>query len=387
MTPAEKRLTEVKTAMLVHVPFFSSLLFDIMEVHVGKFPHIFGERTNEATAATDGRNIWLDEDFFAKLKLPEAVGVVCHEIGHAIYLHMARAKEYESIGLHGKPFNPRKWNVAGDYVINDMLTQCGIKLPSGALLDRRFTCDMSAEDVYAQLPDDDRDSSDVHVPASGKQPSSIEMQRAVQTAAESAKAQGKLPGVLKRFADELVHPQVTWQERLRHCVSRAIARDGTTWVKPHRRRLLTQGVYLPAMTGFGAGDLVVVVDTSGSIGQRELNVFFSEVDEILSACNPESVVVLGCDAEVNSVHEVEAGQSLLESDIKLGGGGGTDFRPPFEWVREHFTGDPPAALIYFTDMMGPFPEHAPPYPVIWCRTCKGKAPWGEVIDVEIKHGN
>src|SRR5690606_26999013 len=125
----------------------------------------------------------------------------------------------------------------------------------------------------------------------------------------------------------------------------------------------------------------------GSIGQRELNVFFSEVDEILSSCNPESVVVIGCDAQVNSVHEIEAGQSLLESDIELGGGGGTDFRPPFEWVREHFTGGPPAALIYFTDMMGPFPEHAPPYPVIWCRTYKGKAPWGEVIDVEIKHGN
>src|SRR5690606_35644243 len=106
-------------------------------------------------------------------------------------------------------------------------------------------------------------------------PSQTEMTRAVATAAESAKAQGKLPGALKRFADEVLTPQVTWQERLRHSVSKAIARDGTTWAKPHRRRLLTQGVYLPAMTGFGAGDLVVVVDTSGSIGQKEVNCFFS----------------------------------------------------------------------------------------------------------------
>lgn len=383
-TPAEKRFTEVKTAMLVHVPFFSSLLFDIMDVKVGKFPEIFGDRA--ATAATDGKNIWLDEDFFAKLKLPEAVGVVCHEIGHAIYLHMARAKEYEVIGLHGKPFNNRKWNVAGDFVINDMLTQCGIKLPAGGLLDKQFDSTMTAEEVYAKLPDNEgRDSQDVHVPASGKQPSPVEMQRAVSTAAESAKAQGKLPSALKRFADEYLHPQVTWQERLRHCVSRAIARDGTTWAKPHRRRLLTQGVYLPAMTGFGAGDLVVAVDTSGSIGQDELNTFFSEVDEILSACNPESVVVLGCDARINSVHHVEAGQSLMESQLELGGGGGTSFKPPFEWVQENF-GAPPAALIYFTDMYGDFPAEQPPYPVIWCRTCKGEAPWGEIIDVEVKHG-
>lgn len=383
-TPAERRFTEVKTAMLVHVPFFSSLLFDIMDVKVGKFPEVFGDRN--ATAATDGKNIWLDEDFFAKLKLPEAVGVVCHEIGHAIYLHMARAKEYESIGLFGKPFNPRKWNVAGDFVINDMLTQCGIKLPSDALLDRQFTSDMTAEEVYEKLPDDEnRDSQDVHVPASGKQPSSVEMQRAVATAAESAKAQGKLPGALKRFADEYLQPQITWQERLRHCVSRAIARDGTTWAKPHRRRLLTQGVYLPAMTGFGAGDLVVAVDTSGSIGQDELNCFFSEVDEILSACNPESVVVLGCDAAINSVHHVEAGQSLMEAQLELGGGGGTSFKPPFEWVSENFAGHP-AALIYFTDMYGDFPDPPPAYPVIWCKTSNIDPPFGEAIDVEVKHG-
>lgn len=382
MTPAEKRYTEAKTAMLVHVPFFSSLLFDLMNVHVGKFPHIFGD--NPGTAATDGKGIWLDEDFFAKLKLPEAVGVICHEIGHAIYQHQARAKAYESTGLAGKPLDKAKANRAMDYVINDMLTNCGIKLPSCALLDRKYTYEMTWEEVYAQLPDDDgQDGFDVHLPASGAQVSPVEMQRAVQTAAESAKAQGKLPGSLKRFADELVHPQITWQEKLRHCVSRAIARDGTTWAKPHRRRLLTQGVYLPSTTGFGAGDLVVVVDTSGSIGQKEVNTFFGEVDDILSSCNPESVAVLGCDAEVNSVHHVEAGQSLFDAQIELGGGGGTDFRPPFGWVDENFAGVP-AALIYFTDMMGSFPEQPPGYPVIWCRTYKGAAPWGEVVDVEIK---
>jgi predicted metal-dependent peptidase len=379
MTPAEKRFTEAKTAMLVHVPFFSSLLFDIMDVKVGDFPDM-------PTAATDGRTIWLNENFFGKLKLPEAVGVICHEIGHAIYQHMARAKAYEAVGLHGKPFNQQKANVAMDFVINDMLTQCGIKLPNVALLDKQFTCDMTWEEVYAKLPDNEsRDSMDQHIHGNpGGAPSQAEMARAVATAAESAKAQGKLPGALKRFADEVLSPQVTWQERLRHSVSKAIARDGTTWAKPHRRRLLTQGVYLPAMTGFGAGDLVIVVDTSGSIGQKEINCFFSEVDEILSACNPESVALLGCDAAINSVHHVEAGTSLFDAHIELGGGGGTDFRPPFQWVEENFAGGMPAALIYFTDMMGSFPEHPPGYPVIWCRIYKGEAPFGEIIDVEVK---
>ena len=101
--PEHPRYTEVKTAMLVHVPFFSSLLFDLMHVEVGKFPHIFGNRA--ATAATDGKNIYVDQDFFTKLKLPEAVYLICHEIGHAMWLHMSRGKYYKDMGFDGEPFD------------------------------------------------------------------------------------------------------------------------------------------------------------------------------------------------------------------------------------------------------------------------------------------
>ena len=60
------RYTEIKTAMLVHVPFFSSLLFDMMNVEIGEFPEIFGDRP--ATMATDGKNIYISETFLSKLK-------------------------------------------------------------------------------------------------------------------------------------------------------------------------------------------------------------------------------------------------------------------------------------------------------------------------------
>ncbi len=401
------RWTEIKVAMLVHVPFFSSLLFDMMDVQIGKFPHIFGGLT--PTAATDGKRIYIDEDFLSKLKLPESVFLVCHEIGHAMWMHMARAKRYQDLGFEGEPFDPRRWNFAGDYVINDMLVKSDIgKMPEGGLLDKKYTNDMQVEDVYRDLKDkvppqrkititlgngdggqaeqdgNGGDTMDVHIHADCEI-NDAEMKRAVQTAMDAAKSQGKLPGALARFAEEFLKPVVSWQERLRYHVSRAVARDATTWTRPHRRRIITQGVYLPTYTGFGAGDVVVVVDTSGSIGQRQLNRFFSELDDILMNCRPTGVTLIGCDAEVNSVHHLNAGDDLRSQKLELGGGGGTSFIPPFEWVEKE--GARPSALIYFTDMYGGFPEQEPAYPTIWCRTSKVDAPWGEVIDVDLSEGS
>jgi predicted metal-dependent peptidase len=389
--------TKIKTAMLVHVPFFSSLLFDIMNVEIGKFPHIFGDRA--ATAATDGKNVYFDEDFLKTLKLPEAVFVMCHEIGHAMWQHMARARKYADVGFEGEPFDPRRWNFAGDYVINDMLVKSGVgKMPSVGLLDKKYTSEMMVEDVYRDLKDqlpppkmveigighgNHGDTLDVHI-HSPCDINEAEMKRAITTALEAAKAQGNVPAALERFCNNFLKPQVSWQERLRYHVTRAVSRDATTWARPHRRRLVMQGVYLPTTTGFGAGDVVVTVDTSGSIGQAELNTFFSELDDILMNCRPTSVALIGCDAAISSVHILEAGQSLKENPPKLGGGGGTSFRPPFQHVEDEAWR--PSALIYFTDMYGDFPPEAPAYPVIWCRTTEVAAPWGETIDVKIKHG-
>lgn len=385
-TKDHPRYTEVKTALLCHVPFFSSLLFDLMEVHIGRFDDKFPPGMSP-TAATDGKNIWIDERFLASLEVPEAVFLFCHEIGHTIWMHMSRGRHYMDNGFDGEPFNPRAWNCAGDYLINDMLVASKVgTMPKQGLLDSKYRiADMTVEDVYRDLKDrwekggaTGNDSMDVHI-LSMPAISDPELKRAVQTAVDHAKAQGKLPKQLERFANDFVKPQVSWKERLRYHVMRNIARDATTWTRPHRRRLLTQGVYLPAYTGFGAGDVVVAIDTSGSIGEKELNLFCSELDQILSDCNPTSVWLLGCDSEVNSEFELQAGDTLVGNPPKLGGGGGTDFRPPFAWVDAR--GGRPSALIYFTDMYGPFPED-PGYPVIWCKTTEIKAPFGEEIFVD-----
>jgi len=413
--PDPIRWTEVKVAMLMYVPFFASLLLDLLIVKIGKFPEIFGSL--KATAATDGRTVWLDEDFLASLTLPKAVFLMCHEIGHVMWEHMARGKMYQDTGLDGEPFDSRLWNQAGDYVINDMLIVSGIgEMPKEGLHNPKLIDHtMSCEDAYRALRDKKKqqqqqqqqkqqqpgkpgnnpgqqpappepdangnagDTLDTHILKPAEIPEQ-ELRRAVKSAVEAAKAQGAMPGALDRFVDELLTPKVPWAEKLRFHVQRNAGREGKTWSRPHRRRFVLQGIIMPSSTGFKAGIIVVVFDTSGSIGDVILQRFMGELSGILDDCKPEKIYVLSCDAAVHDVTEIEEGHDLVNHPPKTGGGGGTDFRPPFEWVYEE--GIEPATLIYFTDMYGTFPNEAPDYPVIWAATTDKAAPWGEYIHID-----
>lgn len=387
------KLTEVKTAMLLHQPFFAAIMLDYMKLQVGKFPEIFGNRT--ATAATDGKNVWFDEDFFESLTLPERVFVLCHEIGHSIWAHMARAKGYEDCGFDGEAFDHGRWNRAGDYVINDMLVRSGVgKMPNCGLHDpSKYSADMMADNVYRLLKDDPEDgegpghgdggSLDHHIPANA-QATDAEMKRVVATASEAAKAQGKMPADLQRIVDQLLEPQVDWAQLLRKAFTRVVGRDATTWATPHRKRLITQRVVMPSYTGFGAGWVVFIMDTSGSMSNPEMRVGLTECDSILTDVQAERVTLIGCDAEVNSVHELMVGETLAGNIPPLGGGGGTSFVPPFDWIAEQ-GGKGPDCIVYFTDMYGSFPDD-PGISTIWCATTDKEAPFGNTIKVDLNGG-
>jgi predicted metal-dependent peptidase len=139
---------------------------------------------------------------------------------------------------------------------------------------------------------------------------------------------------------------------------------------------------MPSYTGFNAGHIVVAVDTSGSISEKELTVFLSELQQILDMSKPIRCTVLAIDADVHDVTELMPDDSLIDNMPPLKGGGGTSFVPAFEWCTRE--GIEPATLIYFTDMYGSFPGEVPEYPVIWCSTSKSRpAPFGETIDIDI----
>lgn len=408
---ARQRFTEMRTAMLLHTPFFASLMLDMMDLRVGKFPGI-------PTAATNGKLIFFDEDFLAEMKLPEAVFVCCHEIGHAMWMHMDRFKRYSDLGFEGKPFHPGLANVAADYIINAMLVESKIgQMPKGLLHDVNIapTGMELFEDVYRALykklkppppskgggkgegegngPPPPGSGGDMHSEGVGNlkpmdthiyepsKQSEAEMKRAMASARNQAKAMGKMPAGLERFVDEMLKPQVNWKERLRHIIVRTVSRESTSWASPHRRRLVTQKVFFPSYTGFGAGIVVMAVDTSGSMGQAEFDAGYAETAEILSTCKPEKLYLVSCDAKVHDVHELDGNTDLYAMKPALRGGGGTDFRPVFREMEERNI--TPDCLIFFTDGYGTFPDPVP-YPVIWVMTTDVEPKFGDVVTVDLK---
>ncbi|WP_320008867.1 VWA-like domain-containing protein [Maridesulfovibrio sp.] len=201
--------------------------------------------------------------------------------------------------------------------------------------------------------------------------------QALAQAVNLARDCGDLPGGLGRFVQNMLYPKVDWRELLDRFIS-ARARNDYAWTPPSRRHLHL-GMYLPSLSTEQLPEIVLAVDTSGSIAPDELDQFATELSSILETYET-TVRVLWCDLEITG--EQLFSRADLPLELQAEGGGGTDFRPVFNWIEQNYID--PACLVYLSDMeCGQFPEHEPDYPVLWARTGGGgySPPFGDMIDV------
>ena len=160
------------------------------------------------------------------------------------------------------------------------------------------------------------------------------------------------------------------------------ARSDYSWSLPNRR-FIDAGLYLPSIRSEGIDTIAVIIDTSGSIRTDILAAFWTEVCEIATELQPESVVVLQVDAALQDAAEYAA--SDLPDEIALKGRGGTDFRPGFAWLAEQDIR--PGVCLYLTDMeCSSYPEAEPECPVVWVNWGPepgdwNREPWGERVDI------
>jgi predicted metal-dependent peptidase len=127
----------------------------------------------------------------------------------------------------------------------------------------------------------------------------------------------------------------------------------------------------------GVGEICIAVDCSGSINDRQLGLLEAEVRSILAGQQQRLVHVLYFDTEEKKVRTYQAGQPIKLTPV---GGGGTDFRPCFNWLDDR--GIQPQTLVFLTDLWGRFPGQAPSYPVLWASTDTRQASFGQVIPME-----
>ena len=145
---------------------------------------------------------------------------------------------------------------------------------------------------------------------------------------------------------------------------------------------------MPSIRSEGIDTIAVIVDTSGSLPAGTLAEFWAEVREVTAELQPERVILLQVDAEVQDAAEYTA--SDLPDEIAIKGRGGTDFRPGFAWLEEHDI--QPGVCLYLTDMLcSSYPETEPGYPVCWVNYAAppgdwNREPWGERIDIGTSSG-
>jgi predicted metal-dependent peptidase len=364
MTSASQKMIKARANLVMGHPFFGTLALRLKIV----------EDPSVETALCDGTSIRYNPKYVDKLPLSKVQGLIAHEVMHPAFLHHTRR------GSRDK----RKWNKACDYSINTILHNAGFDLPEGKYINPAYN-GMTAEHIYTLLPDDpdDPNSNDDQNQGGGQDPGGdggvddspnsqnkgssqsqqnheeAEWKVAVAQAAHVAKQTGNLPGDIERMMEELFEPVLPWRNILRRFMTEK-CNDDFSW-KRGNRRFIAQGLYLPSRLSDDAmGEIVVVIDTSGSIGQKELNEFGSEIKGIVDEVRPSKVRVIYCDSRIAHIDEFGPDDDL---QFAAHGGGGTDFRPPFRWLEENQI--VPRALVYLTDGYGPFPEQEPNFPVMW----------------------
>ena len=347
---AEQRLSKAVMSVMAHDKYvgLSSVL-------------MVGERTVSdtiPTACTNGRDEQYGRGFVDGLTDPELRFLVLHECYHKMYKHLTTWK-------HLYKLHPLVSNVACDYVINIQLSDSDegmgfIKMPKVGLIDEKYRGMDSAQVfhlIYDALPEGDDGSGlgggmDDHDWDGAEELTEIEkgdLEREVDEAIrQGALVAGKLGSGGARTLEDLLRPEIDWREVLREFIQSVCAgNDFSTWSRPNRR-FVSAGVYMPSGITERVEDLVITMDTSASIRQRELTAFLSEVVEIARMVRPERVRLLYWDTEVVR-DELYTGAEIdsIAKSTKPAGGGGTDVLCVTRYMEEHDI--KPQAVITFTD--------------------------------------
>jgi predicted metal-dependent peptidase len=331
---------------------------------------MIGEKTvnDIPTACTNGRDEMYGREFVEGLTDAELRGLVLHENYHKLYQHMSTWKHLWNI-------DPHSANQAMDYVINikiaDDNTDGFAVIPKGGLLDAKYRGMDTAQvfNLIHQSDDGDGDGEMDEHDWKGAQDLSDEEKGALardidEAIRQGALAAGKMGGTGSRDLEELLKPQVDWREVLREFISTTCAgNDYSTWARPNRR-LMSQGVYMPSGISQRVGELVVAIDTSGSISNSTLTAFLSEVKSICDTVYPEQVRLLYWGHEVvgDESYKTDELDGLITSTKPMGGGG-TDVNCVTQYMTAE--GINPQACIVLTDgyLCGNWGEWS--CPVLW----------------------
>ena len=411
VSDASRMIIKSKVKLQKENPFFSYLVMNLKFVEVEK------DSEEVETMAVDSRGkCYYNPKFVMTLAENEVKAVLSHEVLHLALEHLIRKGERDH----------ELFNIATDLGINYLLVkngfEFGTELTKFALIPHGTTYDFdngvvvkdldkkTAEMIYAELeknpkfkkkPQKQNGGSngqgkgkdgygqkrfDKHIYSKGSgrtqeaRDNAKKWKRVFTEATVYAKQQGNLPDGMERMVDMILDEKVNWKYLLYKYITRTLPYDYT--YSRQSKRSISSGFFMPSILKEDI-NIVVSVDTSGSISQKELSEFLGEIVGISKNFQSINLTLIVCDCEIHEVYQMRKGDIQNIQDLKIGGGGGTSHIPVYEYIKENLPNT--RFVINFTDGYTSFPEEEE-IKSIWVLTensCKDEnIPFGEIIRIE-----
>jgi len=295
-----------------------------------------------------------------------------HETLHLLLLHMHRR-----IGR-----NPKRFNIAADMAINPMIRD----IPANCMFPKLagLPDGMNAEFYYDNIPNTQQGREllenmesyeiiDSHDEWDDVDDENI-ADSVVRSMTNEALGRGTVPGELSSIIPQILKERrVAWNVLLRSFVATLgkVTRS-CSWKKENKRVAGFPGYRrLPGL------NLLVVTDTSGSVSDEDIAVFFDEIDNI-HRDRRNVVTVMESDANVGNVYAYNGVRPK-----KVSGRGGTAFAPALKAAWD--MNPRPDGIVYFTDGWGENPTKVNSIPVLWIVTKGGStshcARFGRIVQI------
>ena len=365
MDALKDAVKSIISTVLTEEPFFGILL---------KRTWIYAS-DEVSTAMTDGIAIYINPKFFEKLEPKEKKAILLHELMHMVQLHPTRSKKYAAQGVPPLIINYVADAKANQYIYNYVSELRAIKPVLPRSVEDAFGVRDVEKKSFEEIMDEilsnmkklegwgrgcrpkegsigDGPISDIPingnapVPDNGKplnegdsgdndkkSPEEIEdrVKKKLRESVMTAKQIGRLPAELERLVEEIAKPQIHWKRLIRSTLSKGLGKSvKRTWSRPSRK---IPNSY-PGKETLKLGKIVVLVDTSGSIGQRELQQFVGEIWGI--AREVAEVVVIPWDAEAYNPIIMKSDRDIEKVKVGLKGGGGTAIYPALALMDKKF---------------------------------------------------
>jgi predicted metal-dependent peptidase len=358
---ARERLVTARISLLLRHSFFGNLATRMKLVNADEWC---------ATAATDGLKFYYNSRFIMMLKPKEVEFLVGHEVLHVVYDHMGRRNDRD----------PQIWNIADDYAVNADLKRHNVGQfittvpclyetkydgkPAEEIYDdlMKNVQKINIDDLIDKLLDDHMDDEGVaesdaegegqvgdkpgrpRMSQEEKDRARAEMKQAIIQAAQSAEA-GSLPKGVERLINDVTAPQMPWRELIQTNLTSAIRTD-YSWMRANRKGWHMDAI-MPGTTPGEEIDVVISLDMSGSISNKQAQAFLGEIGGMMDSFDGYKVHVFCFDTDTYNPKDFHSDNMDSIEEYEPQGGGGTDFDCIFTYLKENAI--EPKRLIVFTD--------------------------------------